>query len=122
MAADPYPTFNDAIQVIVGEKLSSITFVLDYWQLDFDGHQITILTKLSVSRDSTTTYSGQDLFRDRLCEQIGKIVERAEFAADTLVITFGDASSIRIFTRPADYEGPEALTFHSDKLKRPYVI
>ena len=122
MPANPYPTFNDAIQVVVGEKLSSVTFVLDDWQLDFDGHRITILTNLSVSRDGIATHSGQDHFRDWLCEQIGKLVEHVEFADDVLVITFGDASSIRVFARPADYEGPEALTFHSYKLKSPYVI
>ncbi|MCS3450087.1 hypothetical protein M2222_001090 [Bradyrhizobium elkanii] len=34
-------------EAIVGEKLSAITFVLDYWQLQFDGPSINALTRLS---------------------------------------------------------------------------
>jgi hypothetical protein len=30
-----------SLDILVGEKLSSVTFVLDYLQVDFDGNQFT---------------------------------------------------------------------------------
>ncbi len=46
--AETFPTLRDAIQVIVGAQLSSVTFVMDYWQLAFDSHVFSVLTWPSV--------------------------------------------------------------------------
>jgi len=117
-------TLHDAMQVIVGEKLSSVTFVMDYWQLAFDGHVFSVMTWLAVDADGRTTRSGEDGFRDRLCEQITKIVSAAGFIDKVLTITFGDGSTIRAFARDEDYRQPcpEALLFRSYKFKTLYVV
>jgi hypothetical protein len=66
------PNFYDGI---VGEKLSAITFVLDYWQLQFDGPAINALTRLQVSANNGIVLSdGDDQFRNLICGQIGKVV------------------------------------------------
>ncbi|MDI4231443.1 hypothetical protein OZ411_01270 [Bradyrhizobium sp. Arg237L] len=61
-------------EAIVGEKLSAITFVLDYWQLQFDGPTINALSRLEVSAGETSLRDGHDQFRNLICDQIGKIV------------------------------------------------
>jgi hypothetical protein len=117
-------TLHDAIQVIVGEQLSSVTFVMDYWQLAFDGHTFSIMTWLAVSADGRATRSDEDGFRDRLCAQIAKVVRAADFVNKVLTITFEDGSIIRAFARDEDYRQPcpEALLFQSYKFKTLYVV
>jgi hypothetical protein len=93
-----------------GETLSSVTFVFDYWQLHFNSLTITPLTRLEVQTNGVVARDGDDQFRNRLCEQIGKVVER--FELERLVactITFEDRSSISISLKRADYPGPEGM-------------
>ena len=83
------------MQVVVGAQLSSVTFVMDYWQLAFDGHVFSIMTWLAVSADGRTTRSGEDGFKDRLCTQITKIVSAAGFVDKVLTVNFEDGSVVR---------------------------
>ena len=99
------------LKVLLGEKLSSVTFVLDYWQLDFDGQGITIFSSISVKTENELTRDGDPHFRDRLCEQIGKIVKSAEVNELAVVVVFKDSCSIEISFREEDYQGPEAFMF-----------
>jgi hypothetical protein len=116
--------FSEVIQIIEGCQLSSVTFVMDYWQLAFDGHVFSILTWLSVSAGGKAVRSGATGFRDALCEQITKIVQQVLFADLILAIKFEDGSVIQAFARPEDYRYPcpEALIFQSHQFKTLYVI
>ena len=120
--ADTALPFCDAMNVIAGEKLSSVTFVLDYWQLDFDGHGFSVYTWLSVHRDGKTVRSGASGFRDGLCERIAKVVKTAKSSDGVLTITFEDNSVICAFARNEDYTGPEAIQFQSYKYNSLYVL
>jgi hypothetical protein len=109
---ETYETLQHALQVLVGEKLSAVTFVLDYWQLDFDGSGFTVTSKITVSAPPWMSSSGEPGFRDRLCEQIAKNVASAEFRDDEGVcIIFEDGSVVHLSTRPQDYQAPEAIEF-----------
>jgi hypothetical protein len=55
------PNFYDSI---VGEKLSAITFVMDYWRLQFDGPTINALTRVQVSANGNVLRGGDDQFRN----------------------------------------------------------
>jgi len=102
----------DSLQVLIGEKLSSITFVLDYWQIDFDGNGFNVMSQITVTGANWTSRSGDPGFRDRLCERISKIVSHTEFEDDVGVsITFEDQGRLQLSTKPEDYRGPEALIF-----------
>src|SRR2546423_14255070 len=124
MADTDEPPLGDAIQIVVGAQLSAVTFVMDYWQLAFTGHIFSVLTWLSISAGGKTIRSGEDGFRDRLCEQIAKAVSAIEFAGNVLTIAFEDKSTIRAFARDEDYRDPcpEALLFQSKKFKTTYVV
>lgn len=103
---------NDSLRSLVGEKLSSVTFVLDYWQLDFDGQGFNVMSKIEVHDSLGSINSNEKGFRDRLCDHIGKIVDHAVFKPnEEVLIFFSDASIIALSVRPDDYVGPEALMF-----------
>ena len=122
--AETDPPLPDAIQIVVGAQLSSVTFIMDYWQLAFTGHIFSVLTWLWINADGKKLRSGDDGFRDLLCGQIAKAVSAIEFAGKVLTITFEDKSIIRAFAREEDYRDPcpEALLFQSKKFKTTYVV
>jgi hypothetical protein len=99
----------EAFQSIVGEKLSAVTFVLDYWQLQFDGPMVNVMSRIDVRSDGGITRDGDFGFRDRLCGQIAKIVTNVDLSPDELTIGFEDRSVIAISIRDEDLSGPEAL-------------
>lgn len=100
-------------QQIVGEQLSGVTFVMDYLQLQFNpAPTINVYTPLTVRCDGKTYVSGEDPFRNKLCEQITKLVKSVECNHEEyFLIVFEDGSEISISLKPADYVGPEALNF-----------
>jgi hypothetical protein len=57
-------------KAIVGEPLSTVTFVWDYVQLGFDGCGFNIMCPMSIRGPSDSVRSGAAGFRDRLCELI----------------------------------------------------
>ena len=98
---------------IVGEKLSAVVFVLDYHQLQFDGPSFTILNPITVTSGVSSVVVGEDQFRNRLCEQIAKIVRRVECKeGDALMIEFEDDSVISVSLKDKDNSGPEAVIFY----------
>ncbi len=99
-------------EAIVGEKLSAVTFVMDYWQLQFDGPTITAFSRLEVTVGETRLLDGHDRFRNLICDQIGKVVETVALVQpEAFTIVFEDQSSIKVSLRWEDYRGPEAMIF-----------
>jgi hypothetical protein len=93
-----------------GETLQSVTFVADYWQLNFGNSVISPLTRVEVQAAGVVIRDGEDQFRNRLCEQMGKVVESFELERQVAcTIKFEDQSSISISLKPVDYRGPEGL-------------
>jgi hypothetical protein len=58
-------------ELIVGERLSAVSFVLGYIQLAFDGPSFTVLSPIQVQTPNSTARAGENGFRDGLCEAIG---------------------------------------------------
>ena len=93
-----------------GEILTGVTFVLDHWRLEFGTSAITPFTSIEVHANGAALRNGDDQFRNRLCEQIGKVVDRLELTPSvTCTIAFEDGSSVSISLKPEEYRGPEAL-------------
>ncbi len=65
---------NDPLSILVGEKLSSVIFVLDYLQLDFDGNRLTCYIFPKVIKDKLVTSINSDNYRNLLCSFLGAIV------------------------------------------------
>jgi hypothetical protein len=113
----------EAFKSLIGEKLSAIAFVLDYWQLQFDGPSLNALTRLEVSANGIVFRDGDDQFRNVICGQIGKIVHQVEFVQPkAFTIIFEDRSSISVSLKWQDYRGPEAMIFYGNDRSQCTVI
>jgi len=103
-------------QQIIGTEMSAVTFVRDYVQLDFDGPKFTALTPITVSSSKGFAVTGNDQFRNRLCEQIGKAVADVRITEEQdAMISFADGSSIRLSLKSEHYRGPEAVIFNGNE-------
>jgi hypothetical protein len=104
---------DEILRQIVGEQLSGVTFVMDYLQLQFNPPpNLSAFTPVSVRVGATSWRSGDDQFRNRLCDQITKIVKSVKILEeDAFEIEFEDASVISISLKSNDYVCPEAVYF-----------
>jgi hypothetical protein len=99
---------------LVGRRLSGVTFVMDYVQLQFDPPPtINALTPITVRAGSRTAVSGEEAFRNLLCEQMPKTVISVTLTnGEELSIAFDDASTISISLKKEHYVCPEAINFY----------
>ena len=102
-----------SLQQLIGEQLSSVTFVMDYFQLHFDGPFINVTSDLTTVRlGSEISKSWDDRFRNMLCGQIQKIVRSVRIIEDqSLTIKFEEDSEIIVSLKPEDQSGPEAIYY-----------
>jgi hypothetical protein len=111
------------LHVLVGEQLSSVTFVMDYVQLGFDGPCLTAYTGLKVSVEGKAFAWGEPGFRNALCDRIGAIVRQAEVAdGDAICISLNDGGVISISLKPEDYVGPEAAVLTDIPGEPPVIV
>lgn len=94
--------------IVIGEKLSSVTFVMDYLQLDFDGNRFT-LNLWPTLNVANSNYEFNDAgYRDKLCQLITEIVKKIVLVEDdSLLIEFETGNSIFISLDP---NNPEIVT------------
>lgn len=93
------PTTNEILaDALVGRQLSAVSFVMDYFQLEFDGNRLIVYSV------PIATVNGESIdgFRDRLCAFIAQRVSRAHEVQDVAVhIDFGSFGRITV---PLDEE------------------
>ena len=102
---------NDVLQAIVGVRLTSVQFVLNYLILGFDqkGALTTLVWPILVGPDRELRY-GDGGYRDRLCELIERIVKRVEVSSEeTIAISFDDGSEIHMPLRTYAARGERAI-------------
>ena len=107
-------TLADGLRKLIGSKLSSIEFVMDYVQLRYDGPTLTAYTTPTVVRDNDKYAWGGSGYRDALCDQISHELRQVE-VDEQVRLTFDDGVSVLISLRDEDYTGPESLHFSLDK-------
>jgi hypothetical protein len=115
-------TLADALAKLVGLDLSSVTFVRDYVQFEFDGPTMSAYTMPTVEFGPESLSLGQGGYRDILCKQIGCRVERTEVGNQRVSIVFESGVAFSISLRDDDYRGPEALEFWLDRKDKIWVV
>jgi len=105
---------NTIRQHVVGRRLSGVTFVMDYVQLQFDPPPtINALTPITVRSGGRTAVSGDEPFRNLLCEQIPKTVTDVSLVdGEALTFSFEDGSTISLSLRQEHYVCPEAVNVY----------
>jgi hypothetical protein len=109
---------NNLFDILIGEKLSSVTFVMDYLQIDFDGNRFTLnIFPIIKSRGHVFKF-GKQFYRDNLCELIGKVVSSIEVKnEEVLTIVFDSANYISVLLASSTPEitFPEIAVFVNTK-------
>jgi hypothetical protein len=102
----------DPLGILEGRQLSSVTFVMDYLQLSFDGPVLTAYTLPSVLVTGVGYLSGQTGYCDALRSCIGSLVRKAfSREGEHIRLDFENGSTILISLRDEDSKGPEAAEF-----------
>jgi hypothetical protein len=98
----------ELLSEIIGARLSSVQFVMDYLILGFDekGALTTLLWPEILSAGPTTKF-GMPGYRDSLCDLIMKLVENVEITPEeTIIIGFSRdvrlAIPLRTYKRPGE--------------------
>ncbi len=102
------------LDMIVGEFMDSVSFVMDYINLSFCGGVLTTHTYPEVTLESGILRLADSGYRDALCALIGAKVESVDLRpGEVLRILFQDQRAISISMRPDDAVGPEYVEFTS---------
>jgi hypothetical protein len=90
------------------EPLSSVIFVTDYIQLDFNGLRLTLYVWPTITVGGKPPLSeGDSGYRDALCEFIThEVTEVSDSSSDGLVLIF-DNGTVQVNPSAADLVGPE---------------
>jgi hypothetical protein len=102
------------LQTLVGEKMSSVEFVMDYVQLRFASATLTCVTLPALAIAGRRWSWGDSGYNDQL---IGRIDHRVKAVSikhgDSITITLDDDSVIQISLKDNDYVTAEAARFQS---------
>jgi hypothetical protein len=95
---------------IIGARLSSVQFVMDYLILGFDGKgALTALVWPEISIAGSILTFGMQGYRDRLCGLITEVVSGVGFSEDeTITISFGN-NYLRIPLQQRQAPGERAI-------------
>ena len=97
---------------LVGEQLSSVIFVQDYLQVDFDGNCFTAYVFPTLNIGGKTFSFNQEGYRDALCSLIAKKVNDLDVVDDKYFkIIFDSAGDFLIFNLDPDSTPYEKLIF-----------
>jgi hypothetical protein len=100
----------DTLTALVGKKLTSITFILDYMQFGFDDARITAITDPVISVAGSELRLGDTEYRNQLCNQIGSsVVHASVLEGEKIFVEFSSGAQVSISLRPEDYVTVEAV-------------
>jgi hypothetical protein len=102
-----------ALNGLVGRPVTSVTFVMDYLQIGFDGDMVTVLTSPHLLRGGEEISWDSSDFADALRQQIGKALRRVHVSGSRLRLTFENGHALNI---PLEADPPrvEHVIFEKD--------
>lgn len=93
---------------LIGEKLSEVSFVMDYLELHFDGPKLTCYVFPTLQVRAETVSQVDTRYRNLLCGYISQVVCAIDLVeGQHLTIVFTSADSIRLSLDP---NNPEIVT------------
>jgi len=116
-------TKENFLNILVGEKLSSVTFVMDYLQADFDGNRFTFYIWPVVTVDNTEYRFGDTSYRDKLCSLITRIVNQVTYVDNkVIVIDFDDKGKLSLSLEPDNPNIVAEIAIFTDVNDKWYVF
>ena len=116
-------TNENFLDILVGEKLSSVTFVMDYLQADFDGNRFTFYIWPVVTTENTEYKFGDTFYRDRLCSLIAKVVKHVTYVDNKeIIIDFGNNDKLFLSLDPDNPDIVVEIATFTDTNDKWYVF
>ena len=108
----------ETLRAIICERLTDITFLMDYLALGFDGPSLTCVTVPVVLVGGKEIGWFDPGYRDELCKRIARhVVDVRIVPADSLQIDFEDGAAFRVSLKPEDYTpAGEAVRFNNQEV------
>lgn len=99
---------------VVDRRLTGVSFVLNYIQLQFDPPPtVNALTPVAVRSAGLHSIQGEETFRNLLCDQVLKTVASVRLhQEEALTFEFVDGSEISVSLHPSDYVSAEAVNIY----------
>jgi hypothetical protein len=102
---------------LAGEQLSSVIFVADYVQFDFNGPVLSAFSPPIVEVKGVRSQFPGPGSRDALCSLIQQFVASAGAQDNRSIdVSFDSGARLTISLAPDSYDGPEAATFSDPKV------
>ena len=100
---------------LIGQRLTSVTFILDYVQLGFENYYgMSIFNPIRLTGRAGEMDHSQFGFKDSLCGFINHTVSKIEYEQEKRVaFVFDRAGVVSVGLTDNDYSGPEALVLQS---------
>lgn len=99
-----------SFDLLVGEQLSAVSFVMDYVEFHFDGHVVRALTNPRVGLAGSDVSFPHNGSRDALCALIGAVVAAVRFEENVaLRLSFAEHGELLVPLDARAMQGPEAL-------------
>jgi hypothetical protein len=108
-------------EILVGEQLNAITFVMDYVQVHFNGPTLTFLVPVYVQTPENWLAFPGPGGRDALCSLIGTEVAVVQATDDVIDLKFRDGRRLQAPVAAEHRSGPEAAHFQ-ERLNGPLMV
>ncbi|MVN23468.1 hypothetical protein [Mucilaginibacter arboris] len=116
-------TMEDFLNILIEEKLSSVTFVMDYLQVDFDGNGFTFYIWPVVTVENIEYKFGDSYYRDKLCSLIAQIVKSVSYVDNKeIVIHFDNENKLFLSLDPNNPDIIVEIATFKDANKNWYVF
>jgi hypothetical protein len=100
----------EALSILVGVRLTSVAFVLDYLILGFDGRGLTSLVWPEIIDNGRKSSYGMEGYRDKLCSLIEKTTKSVAIDDDeTIRVEFESGIEMWMPLRSCDRPGERAI-------------
>lgn len=109
----PVSNLGEALNRLAGQALTSITFIMDYLQITFDGGRITVVSEPSLFDRDTSFFWDSPGFSNALRTQIGIQLKVAEVDEKRVIFRFENGRYLSI-PLAAEPERPEHLIFEDE--------
>ena len=106
-----YPTLQEVLEKLVGTALSSVVFVEDYVQLEWEGSCLSAYIMPTIVAAGRSITQTDPEFREMMYGLEGRLLERPQVTDEALNLFFSGGTVLSVSMRDADYVGPEALWY-----------
>lgn len=116
MTTDANHSSVQALNLLVGDRVISVTFIHDYMQLHFEHAYLNITNPSTVVTNGVCSKFESAEYANYVRKLIGECVRSVSAQAGSEInIEFANESRFAISLRPEDYEaGPEAVMIQHD--------